>query len=30
MEHSVPVEPTVYLVGPDLGDPVVHRMGMNN
>ena len=30
MEHLCLVEPTVYPVGPDLGDPVVHRMGMNN
>jgi len=30
MEHSCLVGPTVYQVGPDLGDPVVYRMGMNN
>ena len=30
MEHLVHVGPTVYLVGPDLGDPVLYRMGMNN
>lgn len=30
MEHLGPLVPTVYPVGPDLGDPVVYRMGMNN
>ena len=28
MEHLDPLGPTVYPVGPDRGDPAVHRMGI--